>query len=791
MHQHAALWLLAFCLTSLSARFWPVLPGKIWIVLLACIVSIIHTHNVKMHIRTALKAGGRLCGVTNWYVRSKKQFSVLPYLLSGIMSGLIWMASVGHCYLAWQLPAGKIQQDVIVTGQITFTQRNDNGQWLHVALSTLGDRHYFFRPVIGVHLPQNMGELAVHQQVKLTVNLKPASPLMNPDGDSRAKMVSMKMIATGSVKAFGNGSLVSPADSLHYRASKRLQKAGYSRWLVALMTGDRSLLTDKDWQLLQKTGTGHLFSISGLHAGMVALWSALLTSAVISCFARLISAGHNGINIRLTVAVATLLMTALYAALANWQVPVTRAWLLILLLTLLLIFKVCWSWRHRLLMMVILCIIVSPFSVFSNSFYLSAGAVCVLIFIGWRWKLASYSYFHRIMFVIRAQCLISLFLMPFTLIFFGSVSLLTAGVNLIAIPVITLLMPAGLAGLVLNYNNGLPNTLLDLADTILLWMTQQLSVISPYMAAFDNTGVSGQAAFCLLLSMLLLALPVFRYRKRSAMMLAVPAISFWFPFSTDTWQLHVFDVGQGTALAVSRGNRAVIIDTGPSWETGNALTSTVLPALKAAGIHHVDQLIVSHGDDDHAGGVVAWLDRRADHPLELKRSLLSNTNGCQSGKRWRWQGLQFRAMWPEKGNMEDSNRLSCVLLVSGNGHSVLLPGDINRSAEYALLYNNAALNADILLAPHHGSSTSSSMAFIKAVSPSFTVFTSGFYHRWKLPEDVVESRYREAGSVILRTALNGYIQFTLADEGIGVKRYNRDISRRWYDLRTQVSLPQH
>ncbi len=83
------------------------------------------------------------------------------------------------------------------------------------------------------------------------------------------------------------------------------------------------------------------------------------------------------------------------------------------------------------------------------------------------------------------------------------------------------------------------------------------------------------------------------------------------------------------------------------------------------------------------------------------------------------------------------------------------------------------------------------MAFIKAVSPSFTVFTSGFYHRWKLPEDVVESRYREAGSVILRTALNGYIQFTLADEGIGVTRYNRDISRRWYDLRTQVSLPQH
>ncbi|WP_083272927.1 DNA internalization-related competence protein ComEC/Rec2 [Alteromonas confluentis] len=791
MYQYLTVWTTGFSLSAMSARYWPFLPGKRWIVLTACIVIIIHIaiHRdvFNKHLVRLIKKNSR---VANWYGQTAKLFTVVSFMISGIMSGMIWMASVGHWYLAWQLPESKIQQDVIVSGRITQTRDIGHDQQLILAVHQFGDRTVFPSPSLLLFVEKAIGRFQLHQHVTLSVKLKPVSGMLNPGGDKRSWYVSKAIVASGTVNASYANRITEPASSFHHFAAARSRQAGYSRWLVALLTGDRRGLQQADWQLMRETGTGHLFSISGLHVGMVALWASVLASAMYGVIFWLWGLPHNRCNVRGFTFIVVVLLTALYATLANWQVPVARAWLLVLMVTGLFFSRAVWSWLQRFILMIAACILLFPFGIFGSSFYLSAGALALLLFIGSRFSVTGENRLSKLKVLIVSQCVLSFLLLPVTVGFFDAASLLTAPVNLLAIPVVTVIVPLGMMGLVMNYFTLQPNWLLDVADFVMSMLVRGLTFVEPWMISVNQLNIQPMVAILTLCAMLLLLMPPFRFRWLCIVLFSMPLSLSFLKQNPAPWIVHVFDVGHGSAIAIARGERAVLIDSGPSFEQGNMLRTVVVPTLRHLNIKRVDHVIFTHGDDDHAGGRkdIGLLSQLSHEPVAT--DVRDNLNGCQRGDAWQWQNISFSVLWPRPGNTLDNNAQSCVLRISETGRSLLIAGDIPKSSEYDLLYllekeTGMKVQSDLLIAPHHGSDTSSSRAFVNAVSPKVTVFTTGAFHRWQLPDEQVQARYLDVGSEVYDTGQHGYVRLTMTTGNVIAQPFNRAISPRWYDNRGQ------
>ena len=405
----------------------------------------------------------------------------------------------------------------------------------------------------------------------------------------------------------------------------------------------------------------------------------------------------------------------------------------------------------------------------------------MILLIQWRYPLRSSSWRAKIIAVLRLQCLLSLLLIPFTVLFFEQASWLTCAINLLAIPWISIVVPIGLAGMLMAHWGQQNNSFLDIAEFGLTSLISWLQRCEQFMFVTSLPSMSSASIICVSFILLCWLCPAFPHRLLCSAILFIPCASHLFPPSNGSWVVHVFDVGQGTATIVSRGDRGVVIDTGPSYPSGNAFSQIALPSMKKLGIRHIDKLIITHGDDDHAGGaktVVALMTNQHDGS-----TVISNTQGCTKGRSLHWKGLQFDFLWPEGGEVVDTNHYSCVVRITDGTRSVLFAGDIDKSAEYAMLYSHTMLHSNVLIVPHHGSRTSSSPAFIDAVSPDYAVFTTGFLHRWGLPHGNVESRYDKRGIHTMRSSLHGYISFRFFPFHLRVSNDATGARRRWYDAR--------
>jgi len=238
-------------------------------------------------------------------------------------------------------------------------------------------------------------------------------------------------------------------------------------------------------------------------------------------------------------------------------------------------------------------------------------------------------------------------------------------------------------------------------------------------------------------------------------------------------------------VIVQTRNHALLFDAGPAYGDRDAAQSIVLPALEHFGIDELDVLVVSHGDNDHVGGAQSVLEAMpgasliATAPFRLSPSRMVE---CKAGLAWRWNGVRFRVLHPDNDSARfGENDRSCVLSVSGPHGSILLPGDIERRAETHLVRSRTLAPHDIVVAPHHGSRTSSSAPFAAALAPRFVVFSAGFANRWGFPADAVRLRWERVGACPLQTALRGALIFASTGEG-GLRlvaSHRLDARRRW------------
>jgi competence protein ComEC len=262
-------------------------------------------------------------------------------------------------------------------------------------------------------------------------------------------------------------------------------------------------------------------------------------------------------------------------------------------------------------------------------------------------------------------------------------------------------------------------------------------------------------------------------------------------------RVTVLDVGQGLAVFIATARHTLAYDAGPRFsDSVDAGARIVVPFLRAAGVAQLDALVVSHADNDHSGGALSIMHAipvgrliaslPGDHPIVAQAR--DRTTVCRSGTRWEWDGVVFTVLHPQRADVAErarkSNDLSCVLRVDSAGGSVLLTGDIEAPAEALLLQRDlAALRADVLVVPHHGSRTSSTAPFVAAVSPTIAIIAAGYRNRFGHPRAEILARYLRAGAARPRTDLQGAITIELAPGRPIATIAERERRRRyWYDL---------
>ncbi|MCB1649396.1 MAG: DNA internalization-related competence protein ComEC/Rec2 [Pseudomonadales bacterium] len=715
-------------------------------------------------------------------------------VLAALCCGLSWGVGGAQWRLQALLPAELEGQDFWVQGRVSgLPERQERAQQFLFRVSRscfalLPEDCAANEPRFRHRLVQlnYYGDVRIvpGQQWWWRVRLNRPHGFANPGSfDYEAWLLMQGVAARGYVRETAFNRLLGPGrpglqrmrDELRERLAPLLAPLSNSGILLALILGDRSRLPASQWDLFTATGTNHLVVISGLHVGFMAL----LGYGIGNLLARLFPALLLRLPAQKWGALSAVLAALLYSLLAGFSLPTQRA------LTMVLVFmsgrllarELLPSFAYWLAMSVVL--LGNPLSPLGAGFWLSFGAVGTLMFaFAARIRLRSASgdaqgWAGRIRQWCEPQFTVFVGMLLPLLLWTGQSSLLAPLANLVAIPLVSLLVvPLALtsAGL-LMLSPVLASYLLWAADallSLLLWGLQCLADGEGGHTVLMAGPVSAMAVFLAVVGTVMLLFPPGWPGRWLGFVCFAPLL--W-PRSLapapGQVTLTVLDVGQGLAIVARTAGHTLLYDSGPAFsEDFDAGAGIVVPFLQRQGVRRLDTLVISHGDSDHRGGMPGVLAAMpvARQLLSLPAPLPAGAQPCHEGQGWEWDGVRFDMLGPAPGGAYLGNDSSCVLRIEAGGQVALLTGDIERPAEARLLAGqHDLLRADLLIAPHHGSNTSSSPAFIAAVAPHTVVFSAGYRSQFGHPAPGVAERYHALGIRAWNTALSGALGFVLGD----------------------------
>jgi competence protein ComEC len=636
------------------------------------------------------------------------------------------------------------------------------------------------------------------QRLALEVRLRRPRGFVNPGGsDYVARMLRDGIGATGYVRDAARHARAKTDVLAHPVLAARgeiarvitdaLGQRAATGIVAGLAVGLQDALSPEQWRALARSGTSHLMAISGMHIGMIAAIAAWIAAVVQRARQRRGALGTaRDAALRCGVAAAVA-----YSALAGWSVPTQRTVLMILVLAVALGARRRAGAWDGLALAAMGVLLADPMSALAPGFWLSFGAVAAIVF-----ATAGYATRPRLFAGYgRLQLAVTVGLVPMLLGSFGSVSLVSAAVNLLAVPLYTLLIvPAVLLATALAIVvPALGAASLGVVAWLIEWTWPLIDVPASWTWATWSVAGLPPLLWCVLACATVAAIAPLPAAGRAAACAIIVAVSAWRPppLLDGAVRVAMLDVGQGLAVVVETRGHVLVYDTGPSFRSGSdAALLAVAPYLRQRGVRVIDLLVVSHDDADHAGGAASLL---ANFPVRARaasgRALGSGSDviRCRRGARWQWDGVEFAWLHPGPGHSRNDNDRSCVLRIRTGEHAVLLTGDIEGKAEDDLLRAAAPGDIDVLVVPHHGSRSSSTPALVRATRPRWALISCGYRNQWHFPVDAVVERWRGAGAVVLVSWQTGAVEFELrAGRTIGEPRLARDAAPRFWH-RTQVA----
>jgi len=740
---------------------------------------------------------------------------IIAIATAGLLTGFAWAAFLAQATLAPELAKRDEGRDVRVVGIVdTLPYRFDQGVRFdfrveraidadvgvppHVALSWYAGRY-------GAR--QEVGDVQPGQRWQLTVRLQRPHGNANPGGfDYEAWLLEQGVRATGYVRAddgnrqldafvAGPGAVVERVRAaLRARIQAALAGRTYAGVIVALVIGDQRGIDQADWQVFNRTGIGHLVSISGLHITMIAGLAAWAVSALWrrSFFtdARL----PLLLPAQKVAALAGAVVALLYVLLAGFGVPAQRTLYMLSVVALALWMGRLAAVSHVLCTALGVVVLLDPWAVLWPGFWLSFGAVAVILFAE-HGRIGPPPTGPRgaLLLAGRTQWAVTAGLVPLTLLLFGQVSVVSPVANAVAIPLVSFVVtPLALAGSLVPGPPG--DWLLLLAH----WTVEMLAWLLRQMAGWPGAVWRAPApqawVFALGLGGTLWMLMPRGWPHRWAGAVALLPMLLQLPDHPHekTFRVTAFDVGQGMALLIETEGHRLLYDTGPAYAPGaDGGSRVIVPYLRMRGIATLDGIVVSHADTDHSGGALAvlegvdagWLASSLPADHAIVRAARRHVR-CSAGQHWEWDGIAFDVLHPTPASYDDAhlktNARSCTLRIGNGRRTVLLAGDIEAAQEAALVGRaRDSLRADVLLAPHHGSGTSSTPAFLQAVRPDIAVFQVGYRNRFHHPKPDVYERYRTLGAERLRTDEAGALTLDVGAD-VAWRSYRMEHARYWY-----------
>ena len=518
--------------------------------------------------------------------------------------------------------------------------------------------------------------------------------------------------------------------------------------LLALTVGDGSRLPKQDWSTFRALGITHALVISGLHVGLVygAVWW-LGRRLVLSVWPRMLL--HRDYSVLLAWVCA-----GAYALLAGFTIPTQRALLMLSVLVLVTLA----GWRTpppmALLSAAVMLVVAQPFSVLGPSFWLTISATGLLLVIH---RVLTRCHLFRVRgaFVkaVVGQSMLVFGLMPLVALWYSPAGVVAIAANLLLVPLLSLtVIPAALIAALVTVVASEPALS---SRTPILWQPAQ-GFSRLWFGLLDETrwhlGVQQVPETSLGRALALQVSRGFQVSDRREK-------------TVSKFSLTVLDVGQGLSILVRVNGKTILYDTGDGHERGfTQADRVILPFLRRQSVAEIDWLILSHGDRDHIGGVDVILDA-----MPVAEAYGHGGLSCRPGQVVSLGGsarllfLNGELSAPgAAGSTQSDNDKSCVLLIEYLNYRFLLMGDVEHSREKALVrYWRGELAADVVIAAHHGSDTSSSATFLKWADAGYVVFSAGRGNRFGHPAAAVVGRFAGRNTTLLDTARDGAITFTI------------------------------
>nr|WP_228259962.1 DNA internalization-related competence protein ComEC/Rec2 [Acinetobacter sp. ANC 4779] len=569
--------------------------------------------------------------------------------------------------------------------------------------------------------------------------------------------------------------------------------------LLALLTGDKSLLTPETEQLFQRFGMNHLLAISGPH---VLIFALLVCWSLHQLICRYCPQVYLKWPKQYLLIVPFCICVLLYCAFVGFEIPALRTLLTCLLISGLVLLKQKIQPLSVLLLSASILLMFDPFSILSAAFWLSYGACFVLLRIyqtvqqkghAEEIKTKTQAIKIQLKILIESQWKIFLALFPLMLIFFKQVAWITPLSNLFAIPwigiiIVPLDVIAALCYFIFEPLGSLIFQINDLCLSILLIFMHGLDQI--FSPALQPVTMSFWMLLSLCLGLIILFLPRGVVPKTWSVLCFVPLIMI--DSNKNEFELTVLDVGQGQAIFVRDQDQTMMIDTGGNYDESKFSVGKqiILPFLSVNGVSELNQLILTHLDQDHKG---AYESIKADLPIntiysneQLAVANSSQFDYCHQGQKWQWNDrVKMTILSPKAEQLvnakDEKNEMSCVVYLQVTNaepyQNFLLMGDAGWPTEYQILQDYPNLKVDVLVLGHHGSRHSSAYHFLKQLKPKLAVASAGFNNRYKHPSVVVESRLKELKIPLLSTIKQGSIHFS-KHKSIMAIEFERD-SQQW------------
>ena len=745
-------------------------------------------------------------------------------------SGLLAIICIGFAYAAahatWrisdELAFDDEGRDVAITGVVaSLPVKLERGVRFEFDVQPVtGQQKVPSRLLLGWYSGNTVVQPA--ERWSFTVRLKRPHGTMNPGGfDFEAWMLERNLRASGYVRAGRNDPVPARTQSMVWRPLYAIERARsmlrdrlephvagkrFGGVLVALILGDQRAIGDADWTLFNRTGIGHLVSISGLHITMIASLVGLLVGALWRRSPALLTRAAA----QTAAVLGGLLAALLYALLAGWGVPAQRTVVMLATVGVAWLFSSRISMGTSLALAAALVCLIDPWAALAPGFWLSFGAVAAIVWVSqWRpMRDRTRRWFELLRAATRVQVAVTLALIPATVLLFHQLSLISPLANAVAIPVVSwAVTPLALGGAAFA---ALPAPLSSLAGPMLgiaNAMFAALAIALQWAASLSWAALPVATPPVVLVVLAaggvvwMLAPPGWPLRAMGA---AALLPMFVWPAEragdNEVW-ITALDIGQGSALLVETRDRMWLYDTGPRYSSdSDAGERVVLPYLRHRGIGRLDGLILSHLDSDHSGGAAAVL-----RGIEVERVLSSVPAGhpalghrtdverCTAGMRWNSGSLGFVILHPSREDYDvkrSTNSMSCVVSITAGATRLLLTGDVPVADEAAFLARDPGLRAGWLAAPHHGSRTSSGEMLLNSLGATAAVAQAGYRNRFGHPNTDVLARYRANNIELLRTDHAGAVQWRFTANGKSTVHAARlHDARYWHNRPGMPSRP--